>query len=100
MTLFDPTPVARHSDPSTAHEAAARVKSGSHDMEEAILLAARWPETAFVLAILVERFWPGRWDPASIRTAVSRLHKAGKLRKTDEVGRSPRGQKCARYVKA
>lgn len=91
-------PAARSSDPSTAHEAAAKAKPGSQAMDAAILDAAnafRFMEaaSAFAIASRVQTANPGRWDEGSIRTAVSRLGKRGLLVK-DGKGKSPRGQAC------
>lgn len=94
-------PVARHSDPSTAHAAATRSKSGSAAMNAAILRATsdKYARTAFQIAERVAFDEPTRWDEGSVRTAVSRLHKAGKLRVLDKLGRSPRRQACYRYYR-
>lgn len=91
-------PRARHSDPDTAHEAAAKAKRGSEAMNAAILAEARRmiPLTAFTLATAVSVAFPGRWDEGSIRTAVSRLGKRGLLVK-DGKGKSPRGRACDRW---
>lgn len=96
-------PRARHSDPSTAHEAAAVVKAGSVAMNAAIVAAVKCdafggPVTAFDIAEIVERHEPGRWEAGSVRTAVSRLARAKRIRKLDENGKSPRRRRCARYV--
>ena len=101
--VMEQLPLTRASDPITSHQAAASAKPGSAAMNEAILRETspwRYPRTAFDLAARVQIAHPGRWDEGSIRTAVSRLGKAGKLRKADEEGRSPRGQKCTRWVLA
>lgn len=90
-------PRARHSDPGTSHQAAAKVKPGSAAMNAAILETVRVGRlyggalTAFEIAEYVQITHPRRWDEGSVRTAVSRLGKRGLLVK-DGKGKSPRGQ--------
>lgn len=97
-------PRARHSDPDTAHEAAAKAKHGSEAMNAAILAAVASPHwssgySAFEIAERVMRAHPDRWNEDSVRTAVSRLGKKGKLRKYGTT-LSPRGQRCTVWTKA
>lgn len=91
-------PRARHSDPETSHRAAAAVKPGGKEMNEAILRAAHPTHayTAFEIAQNIAYFTPNRWDEGSLRSAVSRLGKRGLLVK-DGKGKSPRGQPCDKW---
>lgn len=96
-TLFDQLePRARRSDPVTSHEAAAKVAPGRSELVEAI----RWtlhgcePATAFEIAAAVERSHPGRWDEGTVRTAIKRAD----LVAVDDLGISPRGIRCLRFV--
>ena len=101
--VMEQLPLTRASDPATSHQAAAVAKPGAGPLNEAILREAspfRYPRSAFDLAARVQIVHGNRWDEGTIRTAVSRLGKAGKLFKADDEGRSPRGQKCVRWVLA
>ena len=73
------------------------MKPGNEALYAAILREVspqRFPRSAFDLATRVQIVHPGRWDESSIRTAVSRLGKQGKLVKTPVRGLSPRGRQC------
>lgn len=87
-------PLARRTDPDTAHLAAHAVAPGISALEAAIvhaMSAQYWvPMTAFRIAELVYVRHHKRWDEGSVRTAVSRMGKRGKLVK-DGKGKSPRG---------
>lgn len=98
-TLFD-QPRARHSDPSSSHEAAASVRPAQEELNIEIIGAVRcrpFPVTAFDIAQIVQACNPDRWDEGTIRTRVSALGKQGRLVRADHAGLSPRGQRCARW---
>jgi hypothetical protein len=70
-----PHPRARHTDPSSSHEAATRIRTGNGALIAAIrdtLAAAGRPLTQYEIAEQVGRAWPGRWQADSIRTACAR----------------------------
>jgi hypothetical protein len=69
-----PLPMARTSDPWTSKAAAEAVAPGNSELVQAIRRAV-WRHgalTAFEIADVVERSYPGRWSEATIRTATKR----------------------------
>lgn len=94
-TLFDAPPLARASDPPTAHIAAAKVKPASKELIEAIhwyMDRQSTPKTAFQIA---DALCGRRWAHQTVVTCVSRAA----LYVYDELGESPRGQACRRYLR-
>lgn len=85
----------RASDPPTSTAAAAVARRGRAELIGAIawwLRLQREPRTAFDVANAIAG---ARWSNASVRTA---LHRVPNLIVVDELGVTPRGRRCQRYV--
>ena len=87
---------SRTTDPPTSRAAAERTRQGAKELEDAIVrfVTAAGPVTAFVVAQALAV--SGRWNEDSIRTAVSRCVKDGRIFVFGE-GTSPRGSRCQTY---
>ncbi len=92
-----PLPLARLSDPSTAHHAARIVEPGNGELVEAIrrIVYLYGPLTAWEVADMLYRNPRNakRWQPDTIRTACAR---AGLVK--HEGGRSPGGRPACLYA--
>ncbi len=94
-TLFD-EPLARLSDPETAHEAARALLPGNDELIRKIrLCVSRYgPMSAFDVARHIDASDKDRWASSSIISACSR---AG-LEVAKISGVSPRGRRCQLFI--
>ena len=89
-------PVARATDPETAHAAARTVQPANSALIAAIrkALIEGGPQNAWEIAYAVEDAHGDRWAIDTIRTAVARVPG---IRKLHFESTSPRGNRCSVY---
>jgi hypothetical protein len=99
LTFTDPRlidPAARHTDPSTSHRAARKIREGNADLILAIrkVLIEGGPASSWEIAYAVEDAHGERWALDTIRTAIARVPGVERYH-WDSV--SPRGNRCVTY---